>query len=325
MDAKSPPSRQTRLKCPECPFNTTKRPVLNHHRRTVHPQAKGAITFACPVCPYGTQLKAHLARHLWTERHGDGDADTESLSEHRCHKCPNFHTYDKHDLLDHLREVHAVAASRITYRCRECDHRSDTWFNLDLHLKRKHLGPKKRLACPECPLRVDHPASLRRHAKTKHNRERTHYCWFVGCVYESARLDRITEHVESKHRERPVMGKNFALFVKDERNSNKDPLSTVGDEDTSDDFNEDEDATGAVIGVKAEHLNEDAQDEGVEARSLVDSNNGTGLKVGNCESDETFREGQKAQGAVKEEEFEDAALSRAEEDELLSFLSKPGE
>ena len=122
------PRGDKKLKCEQCPYQTSHKSALIRHIRDVHDTIKKSKQFECEKCPFSSARKENLKRH-WDAVHNMGD------KKFKCEKCP-YSSAGKINLKYHMVSVHNMGDKR--YKCEKCPYSSAQKGHLKQHIKGVH-------------------------------------------------------------------------------------------------------------------------------------------------------------------------------------------
>ncbi|CAL4122293.1 unnamed protein product [Meganyctiphanes norvegica] len=143
--------KRCEFKCPHCNFMCKLSKDMKKHRKYRHYTKRN---IACPECPRTFQSNWQLEKHI-TAIH-----DGEKL--YLCGQCNKSFGF-KASLQKHLKTIH----DDITYSCEECDFKTTTEHNLEVHIVRKH-GDMQLFPCSYCDFKCTSPYILKKHITAKH-------------------------------------------------------------------------------------------------------------------------------------------------------------
>ena len=160
------------VKCGKCDqeFNT------NYMKQHMEVCQETEPNFKCDICSYKTLYKQNIVRH----KVKCGKKESNLLCE-KCNICINENIWEQHRA-DHEAKEDQVkcaeykAETICTQKCIFCEQMFATAWNLNRHVKRKHINGafqtppkiKENYKCDQCDYFAVKPANLKRHQEQKH-------------------------------------------------------------------------------------------------------------------------------------------------------------
>ena len=216
------PNRRNKHECPLCTHCTFTWTELNIHMRT-HTREK---RLACDLCSYETNTRDSLKSHLGSvhqKRDSNGKLLTPARKELQCpHPGCDYRTI--HGLGSHMKRHQPDEVSQ-KYKCTfpGCTYKSKEGGNLRRHLRQKHdPNHQKPHGCPICSKAFHHAFELRAHVG-RHTNEKTYKC--NECEFATVYRENLYRHKRQLHLEK-LLGKPFACDECDYRGKTNKQLMT---------------------------------------------------------------------------------------------------
>ena len=120
----------TKLKCEQCPFETSWKQALNRHKKAVHDRIRNHV---CGECGYSSSEMGTLRHHV--------EGVHEKIRKHVCEEC-GFAATQKSNLKSHKRSVHSLGSKKTDkkFQCREC-----SYITNRIDAFRRHRGSVHKL------------------------------------------------------------------------------------------------------------------------------------------------------------------------------------
>ena len=194
----------SKLSCDMCAFKTARRYKLENHKRARH---YGQEKFDCDQCQKSFANKDYLKIHKDVIHEGKFiscdqcdfktgssyplKAHNERVHQKKSFECKSCNTLqsDKAALNFHIKNMCGK-----TFKCSQCDHKSKTYENLQIHKRNIHDGI--RFPCPECDYKATQKANLNIHRQAIHENI-THNC--LLCDFKASTNRTMRLHNKSKH------------------------------------------------------------------------------------------------------------------------------
>ena len=232
--------------CESCNFKSCTKLAFSHHMKKVHgPKLESILNqsgFKCPKCDQKFHSRLLLRSHEKTTKQ----------DEHTCEDC-GFKSCTYFGFLSHQKKVHGKKpeqrfSNAMSYNCTECDHKTNSKPNLDIHMKSKdepticehcdfksctnhgvslHMNkvhgikhhmkkvktesiPLNGFKCPKCDQKFHNRVNLQYHEKCKQEVQICEDCGFKSCTYLG-----FLSHLRKTHGK-----KSEKSNIKDDHNSN---------------------------------------------------------------------------------------------------------
>ena len=183
--------RNGRWKCHKCAYHCKDMVSIKHHFQKCH---ESVIRHCCDKCGFlmksDNELKAHLKKHEYEQTNGEKLI----TSKHKCHLCNNFRFTRRHQIREHLQQVHDCES---THTCPTCGKMFEHLHYLQNH-ERSH-NPEKQFQCQHCSYSSRFSNNLYTHTKQKH--PEVHRLLQSGnfkcpfCEFKGDRFDKLKRHM----------------------------------------------------------------------------------------------------------------------------------
>ena len=180
MEDKKPSRHQEgglKLKCEQCPFETTRKSSFLTHKQGVHDKLRN---HACNECEYvATQIGA-LNRHIRIVH--------EKMKSHNCEDC-DYATSIKTDLKRHRESAHNEVVDK--FACQQCTYTTSRKNRMKVHIKAVHDKIRDHI-CVECGFAALRKNHLAEHIKGVHDKIKDYVCG--DCGYAALKMGGLKKH-----------------------------------------------------------------------------------------------------------------------------------
>ena len=175
-----------KLKCEQCPYETSVRENMIRHINGVHEKIKDHI---CEECGYATSQKNNLKVHKEKVHFG-----VKKIKTITCDHCSFAADYNS-DMKRHIDAVHKKIRRHV---CEECDYATSVNYNLKMHKASVHKMGGRKYKCEKCPYSSSRNDFVKRHVKGVHDKIRNHSC--EECTYAASTKAHLKYHKVSVHK-----------------------------------------------------------------------------------------------------------------------------
>ena len=117
-----------KVKCEQCPFETSWKQALNRHIRNVHDRIRSHV---CGECGYSFAEKSTLRHHV--------EGVHKKIRKHVCEEC-GFSATQKSNIRTHMRAVHSLGSEKTEkmFHCEDCNYFTKGIKNFRRHRESVH-------------------------------------------------------------------------------------------------------------------------------------------------------------------------------------------
>ena len=184
MEDKKPLNNQggRKLKCEQCPYETTRKSSLLMHKQGVHDKLRNHV---CKECGHAASHMGALKRHIKIVH--------EKIKSHNCGDC-DYATSLKIDLKRHRESVHNEVGEKFT--CEQCAYTSSRKNRMKVHIKAVHDKIRDHI-CGECGFAALRKNHLTEHIKGVHDKIKDYVCG--ECGYAALKMGGLKKHRLNVH------------------------------------------------------------------------------------------------------------------------------
>ena len=173
--------------CIECNISLASKEVLYSHKLRIH---NGYLKYKCTLCDTALPTNYDLRKHIRSAHLG-----IHRYNSYRCTVCDRSFK-GKHCLDHHRVRVHGEGLGK-SYKCQECDYRSNLQSYLKNHVRTQH-EEKRTLKCSICEIDLPTKHRFNNHMRFRHDhvgKKDSYKC--QQCTFESLDRHKLTRHQQT--------------------------------------------------------------------------------------------------------------------------------